>query len=58
MSQESKKIVGFIKNLAITNGAYVAVLNRLKRMGREQAERYLSKFHGMSLADFMLAVEA
>jgi len=58
MSAESKKIVGFIKNLSITNPAYVAVLNRLKRMGKVQSERYLSKFHGMTLSDFMLAVEA
>lgn len=58
MSAESKKIVGSIKNLSITNPAYVAVLNRLKRMGKVQSERYLSKFHGMTLSDFMLAVEA
>ena len=58
MSAESKKIIGFIKNLSITNPAYVAVLNRLKIMTADKAERYLSKFHGMTLADFMMAVEA
>jgi hypothetical protein len=57
MSQESKKIVGFIKNLAITNSAYVAVLNRLKTMTADKQERFLSKFHGMELSDFMMAVE-
>ena len=58
MSQESKKIIGYIKNLSITNSGYEAVLNRLKIMSVDKAERFLSKFHGMSLADFMLAVEA
>ena len=29
MSQESKKIIGYIKNLALTNSSYVAVLSRL-----------------------------
>ena len=58
MSQESKKIVGFIKNLSIANPAYVAVLNRLKLMTADKQERFLSKFHGMSLADFMMAVGA
>ena len=57
MSRESKKIVGFIKNLAITNSAYDAVLNRLKKMTADKQERFLSKFHGMELADFMMAVE-
>jgi hypothetical protein len=58
MSQESKKIVGFIKNLSIANPAYVAVLNRLKLMPSKKAERFLSRFHGMELSDFMMAVEA
>lgn len=58
MSQESKKIVGFIKNLSIINPAYVAVLSRLKLMTADKQERFLSKFHGMELADFMMAVEA
>ena len=58
MSQESKKIVGFIKNLSIANPAYVAVLNRLKLMTADKQERFLRKFHGMELADFMMAVEA
>ena len=58
MSQESKKIVGFIKNLAITNSAYDAVLNRLKMMTADKQERFLSKFHGMGLSDFMMAVES
>jgi hypothetical protein len=58
MSKESKKIVGFIKNLSITNPAYVAVLNRLRIMTADRQERLLSKFHGMELADFMMAVEA
>lgn len=58
MSAESKKIVGFIKNLSISNPAYVAVLNRLKIMTADKQERFLSKFHGMSLSDFMMAVEA
>ena len=58
MSAESKKIVGFIKNLSITNPAYVSVLNRLTIMTAEKQERFLSKFHGMNLSDFMMAVEA
>lgn len=57
MSQESKQIIGFIKNLSIINPAYVAVLNRLNLMKADKQERYLSKFHGMSLSDFMMAVE-
>ena len=58
MSQESKKIVSYIKNLSITNSGFAAVLNRLKSMGDEKAEKFLSKFHGMSLSDFMLSVGA
>ena len=58
MSKESKKIIGFIKNLSIANPAYVAVLNRLKVMTADRQERFLSKFHGMELSDFMMAVEA
>ena len=58
MSSESKKIVGYIKNLSITNAGYVAVLNRLKLMGEERAEKFLSKFHGMKLDEFIMAVEA
>ena len=58
MSKESKKIVGFIKNLSIANPAYVAVLNRLKTMTADRQERFLSKFHGLGLSDFMMAVEA
>lgn len=57
MSQESKTIIGYIKNLALTNSAYVAVLNRLKIMSVAKQERFLSKFHGMGLSDFMMAVE-
>ena len=58
MSQQSKTILGYIKGLALTNSAYVAVLNRLKIMSVAKQERFLSKFHGMELSDFMLAVEA
>ena len=58
MSQQSKTILGYIKDLALTNSAYVAVLNRLKIMSVAQQERFLSKFHGMELSDFMLAVES
>jgi len=57
MSQQSKTILGYIKNLAITNSAYVAVLNRLNLMSVAKQERFLSKFHGMDLSDFMMAVE-
>ena len=58
MSQQSKTILGYIKNLALTNTAYVAVLSRLNIMSVSKQERFLSKFHGMELSDFMLAVEA
>ena len=58
MSQQSKTILGYIKNLALTNSAYVAVLNRLNLMSVAKQERFLSKFHGMDLSDFMMAVEA
>lgn len=58
MSQQSKTILGYIKDLALTNSAYVAVLNRLKIMSVAKQERLLSKFHGMELSDFMLAVES
>ena len=58
MSKESKRIMGYIKNLSITNSGFEAVLNRIKVMGDERAERYLSKFHGMSLSDFMMSVGA
>lgn len=58
MSQESKKIIGYIKNLALTNTAYVAVLSRLNIMSVAKQERFLSNFHGMELSDFMLAVES
>ena len=50
--------MGYIKNLSITNRGFEAVLNRIKLMGDERAERYLSKFHGMSLSDFMMSVGA
>lgn len=58
MSQESRKIVSYIKNLAMTNSGFNAVLNRLSHMTDEKAEKFLSKFHGMSLSDFMLSVGA
>lgn len=58
MSQESKKIIGYIKNLALTNSAYEAVLGRLNIMSVSKQERFLSRFHGMELSDFMLAVES
>lgn len=58
MSQESKKIIGYIKNLALTNSSYMAVLSRLNIMSVAKQERFLSKFHGMELSDFMLAVES
>jgi len=57
MSQQSKTILGYIKNLALTNSAYVAVLNRLKLMSVAKQEHFLSKFHGMDLSDFIMAVE-
>ena len=57
MSQQSKTILGYIKGLALTNSAYVAVLNRLKIMSVAKQERFLSKFNGMELYDFMLEVE-
>ena len=58
MPQQIKAILVYIKDLALTNSAYVAVLNRLKIMSVAKQERFLSKFHGMELSDFMLTVES
>lgn len=57
MSKQSQVILGYIKNLAICNSGFVAVQNRLKHIGPQKAEKFLSKFHGMTLAEFKMAVE-
>jgi hypothetical protein len=58
MSKKSKVIMNYIKNLSIVNSSFVAILNRLNGMTAKQADKYLSKFHGMSLSEFMMAVGA
>ena len=58
MSQKSRVILNYIKNLSIVNSAFVAILNRLNGMTAKQADKFLSKFHGMTLDEFMMAVGA
>jgi hypothetical protein len=58
MSKKSKVILNYIKNLAIVNSSFVAILNRLNGMDAKKADKFLSKFHGMTLAEFMMAVGA
>ena len=58
MSKKSVVILNYIKNLSICNSAYVAILNRLRNMDAKRADKFLSKFHGMTLEQFMMAVEA
>ncbi len=58
MSQKSRVILNYIKNLSVVNSAFVAILNRLNGMDAKKADKFLSKFHGMTLSEFMLAVGA
>lgn len=58
MSKKSLVIMNYIKNLSIVNSAFVAILNRINNMDAKRADKFLSKFHGMSLSEFMMAVGA
>ena len=58
MSKQSKVIIGYIKDLTAVNSGFEAVLAKIRLMAPEKAERYLGRFHGMTMGEFMMAVGA